>query len=404
MFTKTIQLYKDAYTGHPREIWTLFFLTLINRFGTMVFPFLAVYLTTVLGFPLKQTGVLTGTYGLGALAGAYLGGKFSDKYGTRIIIITSLLISGCTFIFLQFATSFSSLFVLIFITSLFGEAYRPAVMSAVGGYVPENQTGRSMSLIRMAISIGMSLAPAIGGFVAITLGYNWLFWIDGSTCIIAALYFWAVSRNWMSENSCQNKSNTAEENLSEKAAYKNRNFLLFLLATFIMGFGFIQWFHTIPVFIKSEWGYDERYIGVLMAIGSAMIVLFELPSINAIERAGKIKTATLLGLLLISVSFLIFLFPKALLFCFIALIIVTLGGILYFPFNNSIPLSMSPVTKRGEYMAWYWMIWALTNIAGPIIGFALIDELGYATFWLVLSSLVGISFMLNFLFAKKIIR
>ena len=143
MIAKTIQLYKDAWSGHPREIWSLFFLTLINRFGTMVFPFLAVYLTTVLGFPLKQTGILTGAYGLGALVGSYLGGKLADKYGTAIIITTGLLISGCTFIFLQFATSFGSLFLLIFIASLFGEAYRPAVMSTVGSFVPENQTGRS---------------------------------------------------------------------------------------------------------------------------------------------------------------------------------------------------------------------------------------------------------------------
>ncbi|PIW69943.1 MAG: MFS transporter, partial [Ignavibacteriales bacterium CG12_big_fil_rev_8_21_14_0_65_30_8] len=52
MFLKTYQLYKDSYSNHPKEIWQLIVLTFINRVGTMVLPFLTVYLTTVLNFSL----------------------------------------------------------------------------------------------------------------------------------------------------------------------------------------------------------------------------------------------------------------------------------------------------------------------------------------------------------------
>ena len=119
-----------------------------------------------------------------------------------------------------------------------------------------------MSFIRLAINLGMSAAPAIGGFVAVSLGYKWLFWFDGLTCIGAAIYFWVVSRKWS-----KTKPRIKEQRIQESdeilvPPYKNRNFMILLISTFLIGFCFVQWFHTVPVFIKSEWGFDERYIGM----------------------------------------------------------------------------------------------------------------------------------------------
>jgi len=395
--------YKAAYSGHPKEIWTLAILTFINRSGTMVLPFLTVYLTTVLEFSLKNAGILAGAFGFGSFAGSYLGGRLSDRFGANIVIINSLFFSGVLFILLQFAVTFYSLYFFIFITALFGEAYRPAVAASVGDYVPKSKTGRTMSFLRLAINLGMSAAPAFGGFLAIWLGYNYLFWIDGLTCIAGAVYFWNVSRKW-------EKRTAAAENLSaperEKPAVppqKNRHYLLFLFATFLMGFGFIQWFHSVPVFIKTVWGFDERYIGILMATNSILISLIEMPAIHTIERAKKIKASVLAGLILLGLSFLPFLLPKALLFCFVAVLLFTLGEIFFLPLNTSIALNMSPLAKRGEYMSWYWMTWSLTNIAGPTIGLAFVDEFGFSIFWVCLSILVGLSLLLNLSLADRII-
>ncbi|NJN77730.1 MAG: MFS transporter [Saprospiraceae bacterium] len=189
---KTLQLYKDAYSGHPKEVWTLAGITFINRMGTMVLPFLTVYLTTVLGFPLAEAGLIASGFGFGSLAGSFLGGRLSDKIGANNVIIISLITGGFLFIGLQFATTFYELFGMIFITALFGEAYRPAMTTAMGDYVPKTETGRSMSLIRLAINLGMAGGPTVGGIIAVTLGYHWLFWIDGLTCILAAIIFYFV--------------------------------------------------------------------------------------------------------------------------------------------------------------------------------------------------------------------
>jgi MFS family permease len=392
LFRQTIQLYKDSYSGHPKQVWALTILTMINRMGTMVIPFLTVYLTTVLDFPLKDAGILASAFGFGSLAGSYLGGRLSDKFGSTPVIIVSLLLSGLLLIILQSATQFHSLFALILITGMFGEAYRPALMSAIGEYVPKKQTGRSLALIRMAINVGMTAGPAAGGFIAASLSYSWLFWIDGITCIAAALYFAYTSRNWKKQKETNDPG--VPKHIAEQALppQKNRRYLIFLLATFLSGFAFVQIFTAIPVFIKDEWGFDERYIGTLIAMSSFMVLLIEMPAVHAVERAGSVKPSILIGLALMGLSFIPFLLPKALILCFIAIFIFTLGEILYLPFNNSIALNMSPDGKRGSYMAWYWMTWSMTRITAPIVGLGFADAFGFSAFWVLLVLIVAISF------------
>ena len=403
-FSHTFNQYKQAYSGHPKEIWTLAILTIINRSGTMVIPFMGVYITTILGFSLKEAGIITSAFGFGSLAGAFLGGRLSDRFGSPIVIVLSLAIGGMLFFCLQFVKSFEGLSAMIFLAALFGEAYRPAVSAAVGDFVPTNQTGRSMSFIRLAISLGMVVGPAVGGFVAASFGYQWLFTLDGLTCFFAAIYAFFASRNWQKRN---HETEIAKEFAKEGKAlapYQHKYFLLFLLGSLFVSLASLQWWHTIPVFIKKEWGFDERYIGMMMAMSSVMMVLIEMPLTHFLEKAKKIRFAVLIGLLVIAISFVPFLFPKALFLCFLAAGLTTFGKILFLPFNNAIPLHVSPIAKRGEYMAWYWMTWSLGMIISPLAGFSFAEEFGFDTFWGALIGLVGIGFSIQIMLNKHILK
>ena len=400
---KLLKIYLEAYSGHPKEIWTLGVLTLINRIGTMVIPFLTVYLTTILDYSLKEAGILAGAFGLGSLFGSYVGGYMSDRKSPTWVIFYSLFFSGILLVCLQWVYTFYAFFGLIFVTAFFGEAYRPAVSASVGHYVPKEQTSRSMAFIRLCISVGMMLAPVIGGFVAVQFGYNFLFWIDGVTCVLASIFLGFVTRTWKSQE--QARSNERNKNADELGSkpQEDRNYLLFLLATFIMGFAYIQWINTVPVFIKSEWGYHEGIIGTVLGTSSLIVVLFELAMAHRIEKAGRIRLASFLGLLMVGLSFVPFLLPKAVLLCFVAVVFWTMGKMLFMPFNNAMPLNMSPPSRRGEYMAWYWMAWSLTLIIGPSLGLSMAELIGFDGFWLFLGGLSIISLVMNVAWANRIL-
>ena len=82
-----IGLYKDAYSGLPRQAWILALAEFINRCGFMVLVFLNIYLTQHLGFSLLQAGQVLSAYGLGSIVGGYLGGHFCDRLGVRNVQI-----------------------------------------------------------------------------------------------------------------------------------------------------------------------------------------------------------------------------------------------------------------------------------------------------------------------------
>lgn len=391
LFPGIISLYKDAYTGHPREIWHLVILTLINRMGTMVLPFMSVYLTTVLDYSLNQAGLLVGTYGVGSFLGAWLAGKYTDKLGPELIIKISLFCGGIMFFSLQFVTDFVPLLILVFITSIFGETYRPAMMAAVGKYGPEGETTRSMAMLRLAISLGMSLAPTIGGFVAANLGYSYLFVVDGCTYILAGIFFTIVSKRWRVQNEGQSGKEVNEEK-SGTLPQHNRQYLLFLSGTFLLGLGFVQWFHTVPVFIKQEWGYDERYIGTFMGIHSLIIVLFEMPLIQWIQSRNLVERASRIGLFTFAICFLPFLLPPSLVWYGLAVLLWTLGSMMFLPVNNAHTIVASPPDRRGAYTSWYWMCWSTVAVVGPLMGLFLADTAGFTVLWITITVVVFLSF------------
>ena len=81
MLSAARRLYIDAYTGLSRNTWYLTIVMLINRSGTMVIPFMTIYCTQKLHFTLTQAGFVMGLFGFGAIVGALIGGRVTDKFG-----------------------------------------------------------------------------------------------------------------------------------------------------------------------------------------------------------------------------------------------------------------------------------------------------------------------------------
>ena len=69
---------------------------LVNRSGTMVLPFMTLYMLQR-GYTIGQAGIVMGLFGLGAVAGAYLGGKLTDRIGFYRVQLFTLLGGGVLF-------------------------------------------------------------------------------------------------------------------------------------------------------------------------------------------------------------------------------------------------------------------------------------------------------------------
>ena len=85
---------KNPYRGLkniPKNIWMLSIATLINRAGTMVLPFIALYANQILNVSKSDSGLVLAVYGIGAFITAPFAGKLSDKIGAMKMMKISLI-------------------------------------------------------------------------------------------------------------------------------------------------------------------------------------------------------------------------------------------------------------------------------------------------------------------------
>jgi predicted MFS family arabinose efflux permease len=276
MVKRTLQLYKDSFMGLSPEIWWLALITFINRAGTMVIPFLAVYLTKHLEFSLPQVGTIMSAFGLGSFLGSFLGGKLTDKIGYHKVMFWSLLLTGFLFIGLQYVTTFYGFVIAILLIMTVADTFRPALYVSLNAYSnPENQT-RSLTLLRLAINLGFSFGPVLGGLIITGLSYKGLFWIDGITCILAIVLFKFV----LKDKEFIKKDKEVEDSNINKSVFKDKPYWIFLAIVFLMGFTFMQLFSTIPLFYVNVYNLTEFQIGLLMSLNGMLIFLTEMPLIH----------------------------------------------------------------------------------------------------------------------------
>jgi len=389
--------YINSFKGLSKEVWWLSLITLINRAGTMVIPFLSLYLTQDLGFTLENVGIIMSCFGLGSLIGSWLGGKLTDMFGSYPVMLVSLLLTGVLFVILQYLDSFWTICGGIFVLMIIADAFRPATFVALSAYSkPENRT-RSVTLIRLAINLGFSAGPALGGLIIGVLGYRGLFWVDGLTCIAAGLLLLVLL------NPKKVKVLDIIENKMPLSAYKDVPYLVFIIAMVLLGFVFVQYFSTIPIYYNDVHALNETQIGLLLAMNGFLIFVFEMPLIKFMETRSLSKISNMIiGLILVTFSILILNFTTWIGILVIGMLLMTLGEMIAFPFSNAFAMDRARRGRQGEYMALYSISFSISHIFAHNSGMISISRLGYETTW-YLATFIGLLGILLLLLLKKLL-
>lgn len=379
MFQASLQLYRNAYSGLSRQIWWLALVMFINRSGTMVIPFLTVYLTSK-GYSIAQAGYVMGAFGCGSILGGYLGGRLTDKFGHYYVQVFSLLLNGILFIVLGQMQTLLQFAVCIFILSTLGESFRPANSAAIAAYSNEGNRTRCYSLNRLAINLGWAIGPAVGGLLA-SIDYHLLFWVDGLTCIFASLLLYFLFTEARKPASIQH--NVSRENLKTVSAYRDKTFLLGMFYIFLVGVCFFQMFNIVTVYFKHELHLQENIIGAVLALNGLIIALVEMVLVYKLENRKEAVIYMTLGAFVIGLSFLAFNISPAFVFVLMQMIIVTLGEMLLFPFMNNFWVKRSNETNRGQYAAVYTMSFSAAIVLAPTFASQVATWLGFSALWII---------------------
>ena len=381
------QYYIGSFAGLPRAVWLLALVTFVNRAGTMVVPFLSLYLTKDMGLTLEEVGWIMSCFGAGSVLGSWLGGKLTDKLGFYDVMVGALLTSGIAFIALQYVTGFIPFGIGVFVLLVFSDAFRPAMFVAIRAYATQETRTRSVTLIRLAINLGFSMGPAIGGLIIAAWSYGGLFWVDALTCFAALGLLWTKL-----PRKAAMKDGDAARSTATRSPYRDGPYLFFLLTTVLICIPFLQYFSSIPLFYSEVHGMSEFAIGVLLGVNGLLIFLLEMPLIKYCEDRAYDRMRILVGsVALFAMSFLVLnLFPT-IAFLWVGMVLVTVGEMLNFPFMNRFAFDRAEHGATGAYMALFTISWSVAHIIGHTLGLNLIAQFGYELTWYIFTAMLVVA-------------
>lgn len=400
MIAPAVQLYKNAYTGLTRRIWLLSIVMLINRSGTMVLAFMTLYCRH-LGFTTQQGGQVVAIYGIGAVVGAFLGGKISDRFGFYYTQFSSLFLGGLLFILLGQMRSYEAICICTFFLSMVNESFRPANASAIAHYSTEKNRTQSYAVVRLAINIGWGIGVALGGFLA-SYNYHLLFWTDGCTNIIAAISLITILPR-VSLDQQRKEAIKGEKLQTAVSAYRDKTFLQFLFLTILFAACFFQIFTTVPIFFKEGLKLNEFWIGVVMSLNGILIAVVEMVLVFKLE--GRFPYLKLMGYasVIMGLSFLLLNLPigSGILVAGFSVMVITIAEMIGMPFMNSFYINRSSGSNRGQYAGLYTMSWSIAQVIGSSGGALLATSVGFFNLWLIITIICFIAAVGYYWLQKK---
>jgi predicted MFS family arabinose efflux permease len=391
MFKSITRLYRKAYAGLPSQSWILFTVLLVNASGWMVLFFLSLYLTRQLGYTVAQAGRAISIFGLGSLAGTYLGGWLSDRIGSTNVQKLSLFFCGVFYIILGQLHSLWSIYIMIFILSMASGLMLPANATSMARLCPPEVTTKGFALNRLANNIGATIGPAVGGMLALR-NYVLLFWVDGLTCLAAFVVFILL---WKRPE--EHLRDVAREHTpSGRSPWRDLPFLLLLPIIVIWGVIFFQLIATFPLYMREVYGLAEDRIGQLIIINTFMIITLEMLLIHWIGKRPLTRFIAL-SFFLTGLGFALMPLGRSFLFAALTVAVWTTGEMLSMPLLGSMIAVRAGPGSQGRYMGLFTFSFSVSMIIGPMIGTAVYGTYGPAVLWFgcgVLGLLLTVAFSL----------
>jgi len=375
-----LRLYLDAYRGLSAPAWMLALVMLINRSGAMVIPFLGVYMINHLSFSLEDTGTVLSCFGIGAVAGSFAGGWLTDKVGHFKVQLFSLILTVPMFFLLPELNTVMKLAIGVFMLSLISETFRPANSVSIAYYSKPDNIIRSFSLNRMAMNLGFSIGPALGGFLA-AISYTFLFYGNAIAAFLSAILFFIYFRNKKGNEKKVSEVVIEQTAVKERSPYKDVLFMLFSILCSIFTVCFFQLLSTLPLYYREVYQMTEANIGVILAFSGVVVFLLEMLLVHIAEKRLSPRDIIVLGTLLCGFSFLILNLAHGMWVLYTAMFVLCLAEILAMPFMATITLQRSTLKTRGAYMGINALSVSVAHVFSPFVGTRVAAVYGFPVLW-----------------------
>lgn len=325
---------------------------LVSAAGSLAWLYLTLYLVNDRGLSAAAGGVVTAVFGAGAIAGNLFGGSLGDRFGLREALAATQGIALLSVVAFAVCPT-TALGPLAFLAGLSGGAGRPLMSAVVATDLPSEVRREAIALSRAAFNAGSVVGPPLGGLLA-AHHFGWIFLLDGVTS--AALL--VIVLRWVPR-------------AASPAAARRRGLLSVLrhdgpmrrvvLSVLAVDTTYRLLYTVVPLFLLDRSAPAWLY-GLTISLNGAMIVLLEplvarrLASRPALQVIGA-------GYAVVGVGWLVLGAVPTVPAAFVAVLVISVGEMLYKPTATAHAADLAPVGMQGRYQSLY----ASASIGGMLL-------------------------------------
>ncbi|MFA9398632.1 MAG: MFS transporter [Clostridiaceae bacterium] len=358
------------YKGLSKEIWVIFFARVINCMGAFIFPLLTLILITKIGVDKKTAGYIISGSGILFMLSGVLGGKLTDLFGRKNLIIFFNFIGAGFYLAAGFMPISKNMIPMIILAGFFMSMSDPASSALVADITEPKTRDGAYSLFYMGINIGFAFSPIIGGLL-MKNHLNLLFLIDGGTAIVSML----LILFFIKEPDYKSKEVLGEDRELEKhvegstlEVLRQRPILIFFALT-MFGYSFVysQWSYMFPMNVEQIFsGNGGRVYGGLVSF-NAVIVIFLTPLITLLLSKRKNIKRIFYGGILYTIGFGSLFFAKGIYVFIFSVLVITLGEIIVTTSSSPFIANHTPASHRGRINSILPIITGFGYTIGPAI-------------------------------------
>ncbi len=371
------RLIKNEYPG---QFWLMFAGMFISTIGaSMIWPFLMIYVSEKIDQPLTVAASLMTINAIAGIISSFIAGPIVDRLGRKWVMVVSLFLDGLAYLLLSQASSLLAFAVLMGLRGAVNPLYRVGADAMMADLIPAEKRIDAYSLLRLSNNLGISVGPAIGGFIA-TASYSVAFY-----CAAIGLVGYSLMLLFRARETLPVEFNPGEQRTFEPLGgytriLKDRQFLSFTLNFTLTQICAAMIWILLSVYTKTNYGIPESQYSFIPVTNALMVVLLQVP-ITMLSKQYKPLPVMAVGSLLYTIAVTSIGFGTGFWGFWVSMVIMTFGELILVPTSSTFAANLAPADMRGRYMSIYGLSWSAAAGIGPVYGGLLNDNLGPQTTW-----------------------
>jgi DHA1 family multidrug resistance protein-like MFS transporter len=321
----------------------------------------------------SAAGYLVAAFGAAQFLFSPIGGRLSDKYGRKKLILGGLFLTVISDFIFAVSHVLLELYIARFIGGIGLGLMVPSVLAYVADITTKETRAKGMGYLSASMNLGMVLGPGIGGIVA-QLGIRVPYFFASALGLVATVLTIILPETLSLEKRTKGNGGKKEDSIAKQLVQSvHTPYFKYLLLIFVMTFGLVNYETVYSLYVKQRYGLAADKISILITLGAVIGIVTQVGLIDkVIKKFGEYKlikislvfSAMALFLMLVKVNFLYLLVISSVFFAFNSFLRPTVNTL----------LANEAGDQQGFVSGLNTTYTSIGNVLGPILAGNLFDK------------------------------